>query len=216
MGSQSTIRGVVSRHSTVVRQFAPQFAHDRRSRSCTSGPSVFRKFVMTTLELLRESFGAGTIFSPFYTESLFTDIILVAAGDPTLTFKVHRVVLSAASPYLARKIRGYKDTEGPLVLPYIRFNTLKAILDYIYHGRVTIRADDAEDFHSFRRMFEVELGHIDGARAVEGEAQSGPLVQNAPKRNLLLRGDGPIALKKERLEVNRLRGVKATQGTSPI
>ena len=90
---------------------------------------------MTTLELLRESFGAGTIFSPFYTESLFTDIILVAAGDPTLTFKAHRVVLSAASPYLARKIRGYKDSEGPLVLPYIRFNTLKAILDYIYHGR---------------------------------------------------------------------------------
>ena len=90
---------------------------------------------MTTVELCRESFGGGAIFSLFYTESLFTDIKLAAAGDATLTIKAHRVVLSAASPYLARKIRSYKGDEGPLVLPYIRFNTLKAILDYLYHGR---------------------------------------------------------------------------------
>ena len=172
--------------------------------------------VMTTVELRRESFGAGAVFSRFYTESLFTDIKLAAAGDPTLTIKAHRVVLSAASPYLARKIRSYKDDEGPLVLPYIGFNLLKQILDYLYHGRVTIRAEEVEDFHSFRRMFEVQLGPVDGTRAGEEEAQSGSQVQNARKRSLLLRGDGPIALKKERLEVNRLRGVGATRGPSPI
>lgn len=150
------------------------------------------QIIMGTVEIRRESCGPASMFSQFYTDGSYTDMKIAAAGDTTLTIRAHKVVLAAASPYLARKIKSHKGDEGPIVLNYINFNMLKAIIDYLYHGRVVIRADEVEDFHSFRRMFEVELGPVDGAR--EGEGQGSSQASNIRKRNLLLRGDG-VSLK---------------------
>ena len=158
-----------------------------------SFPVVFPRFtpsgsdIMGTVEICRRDPPASQ-FSTFYTDSSYTDIKIAAAGDTTLTIRAHKVVLAAASPYLARKIKSFKGDEGPLVLNYINFNMLKAIIDYLYHGRVVVRADEVEDFHSFRRMFEVDLGPADGDR--EGEGQGSSQASNIRKRNLLLRGDG--------------------------
>ena len=144
---------------------------------------------MGTIEIRREWFGPASVFSTFYIDSSYTDIRVAAATDTTLTIRAHKVVLSAASPYLARKIKSYKGDEGPLVLNIINFNMLKAIIDYLYHGRVVIRADEVEDFHSFRRMFEIELDPTDGGER-EGDGQGSSQASSIRKRNLLLRGHG--------------------------
>ena len=143
---------------------------------------------MGTVEISRDWFGPASVFKAFYTDGVFTDIKIAAAGDSTLTIRAHKVVLAAASPFFAGKMKSYKADEGPLVLNYINFNMLKAIIDFVYHGRVVIRSDEVEDFHSFRRMFEVELGPGDGAK--EGEDEGSSQASNIRKRNLLLRGDG--------------------------
>ena len=141
---------------------------------------------METREIRREWFGPATMFSALYQEAAYADVKIAAAGDNTLTIRAHRVVLAAASPFFAKKMKSYKADEGPLVLSYINFNMLKAIIDYLYHGKVVVRADEVEDFHSFRRMFEIELDPADREREGQGASQA----SNIRKRNLLLRGDG--------------------------
>ncbi|CAH0750054.1 unnamed protein product [Diatraea saccharalis] len=88
-----------------------------------------------------KSFG-NNIFeglSSFQQKEEFVDLTLAADGH---FVKVHQMVLSLASPYLKELIKSAPCPHPILFLNQISYQTLCAILEYIYSGEVIVNKND--------------------------------------------------------------------------
>jgi len=73
-----------------------------------------------------------------------TDVTIYSGNK---TFKAHRVVLSASSPYFEKMFDGLAAWQYPVVIPnHLKPTTIQSILEYIYSGKVTIENTRLEEF----------------------------------------------------------------------
>ena len=93
-------------------------------------------------------------------ENLLCDAVLQSADGKT--FPVHRNVLAAASTYFkAMFCRGFKETEAkkesPIVLHSIKSVGLKAALDFVYSGELTVGEECIFDVLAAAHIFELPV-----------------------------------------------------------
>jgi len=74
---------------------------------------------------------------------ILVDVILAAEGN---FIKVHRLVLSACSQYFEDLLNQQPDKQAIIFLKDVRYNDLKALVDYMYKGEVNVAEDQLSAF----------------------------------------------------------------------
>ena len=102
----------------------------------------------------------------------FTDVTLVS-GEGKF-HKAHKIILSSGSSLLMNILQNAKHPQPLIFLKGIKDHNLKAILDYIYLGEVTIHHDDITDFFAEAQDYQLK-GMADIIDEMKGEAiNNGP------------------------------------------
>eukprot|EP00091_Calanus_sinicus_P014399 TRINITY_DN3191_c0_g1_i2.p1 TRINITY_DN3191_c0_g1~~TRINITY_DN3191_c0_g1_i2.p1 ORF type:complete len:146 (-),score=35.06 TRINITY_DN3191_c0_g1_i2:483-920(-) len=70
--------------------------------------------------------------------------VTLACEDETLD--VHKVVMSASSPFFRKVLLRSKQTHPYIYMKGIKFEFLKIIVDFVYNGEAFIAADDLDSF----------------------------------------------------------------------
>ena len=87
----------------------------------------------------------------------FTDVTLVCMdGTELKSLKVHRVVLAACSPKLA-KLFEENEENHPLEFEGIQYKDLKCVIDFMYAGQTVVPIDREKHFLSIAKCFGVEV-----------------------------------------------------------
>ncbi|GLH11902.1 Longitudinals lacking protein, isoforms H/M/V [Gryllus bimaculatus] len=79
-----------------------------------------------------------TVFESLLESGTLVDCSLAAEGQ---FLKAHKVVLSACSPYFELLFSEHKEKHPILILKDVKFQELKALMDYMYRGEVNIPQD---------------------------------------------------------------------------
>ena len=108
--------------------------------SLTLSFKFFQSHISTTID---ESF----IFSNF------TDVTLVSDDDKHIP--AHKLVLSACSPVLSKLFLSHPNHEPFIYFQSVKHEQLKALLDFIYLGRVSINQDMLEDLLEFAEDLQI-------------------------------------------------------------
>ena len=79
-----------------------------------------------------------------------TDVTLVTGDEKT--FRAHKVILSAASPILKRMLR---KNVNAIYMWNINYSTMKALIKYIYCGKVALEKEDIEMFDNVSQKLQI-------------------------------------------------------------
>jgi len=92
-------------------------------------------------------------------ETAFCDITLVAEGQP---IQAHKLVLIACSEYFKVLLTPLKEGQHPLIiLEGVNFAELKALLDYMYYGEVSVSKSDLPSLIKSSKTLKVKsLGEV--------------------------------------------------------
>ncbi|XP_063972312.1 zinc finger protein 260-like [Diachasmimorpha longicaudata] len=90
----------------------------------------------------------------------YADVILCCTGGQR--FSAHRLVLSAASPYLQRVLSAHGNTAClyepiTVILPDVEGNDLAAVLGFIYTGYTAVSGDRLEAFSSTAEALNIKI-----------------------------------------------------------
>ncbi|XP_015126839.1 zinc finger protein 300 [Diachasma alloeum] len=90
----------------------------------------------------------------------YADVILCCTGGQK--FSAHRLVLSAASPYLERVLSAHENTTClyepiTVILPDLEGNDLAAVLGFIYTGYTAVSGDRLEAFSSTAQFLNIKI-----------------------------------------------------------
>uniref|UniRef100_A0A1A9ZCF5 Kelch-like protein diablo n=1 Tax=Glossina pallidipes TaxID=7398 RepID=A0A1A9ZCF5_GLOPL len=85
----------------------------------------------------------------------YCDFFLEVGGE---IIHAHRVALGIASPYFAAMFKNNmkEKLEGSVKLEQEDLNAVKAIIDYIYSGKITITEENVQEVYSISDYFEIE------------------------------------------------------------
>lgn len=75
----------------------------------------------------------GNFFANLFSSEQFTDVTLCAEKT---SFKCHKAVLSAGSPYLEELLRSTPAEQPIIILAGVKAEDIKIIIDFIYHGEM--------------------------------------------------------------------------------
>lgn len=84
-----------------------------------------------------------SVFDNFLESETLVDCTLAAEGQ---YLKAHKVVLMACSPYLETLLNQHHDKHPILIMKDVKFQELKAMLQYMYRGEVVISPDQIPTF----------------------------------------------------------------------
>ncbi|XP_066903412.1 protein tramtrack, beta isoform-like [Halyomorpha halys] len=84
-----------------------------------------------------------SVFDKLFECESLVDCTLAAEGRQ---LKAHKVVLSACSPYLEELIRNHEDRHPIIIFNNIRYEELKAMLEYMYRGEVNVSQEQLDSF----------------------------------------------------------------------
>ena len=73
----------------------------------------------------------------------FTDVTLACEDQ---SFKAHKVILSACSPFFKRLLTGHPHPQPLLYMRGVKATDMVAIVDFIYHGEANIFREQLENF----------------------------------------------------------------------
>lgn len=79
-----------------------------------------------------------SVFDSLLENEKLVDCTLAAEGK---LLRAHKVVLSACSPYFESLLSRHYDKHPILILKDVKFQELKAMMDYMYRGEVNISQD---------------------------------------------------------------------------
>ena len=82
----------------------------------------------------------------------FTDVTLACEDQ---SFKTHKVILSASSPFFKILLKSHPHPHPLLYLKGIKGSELVAVVDFIYHGEVKISQDQLKSFLALAEEFEL-------------------------------------------------------------
>jgi len=100
-----------------------------------------------------------SVFCNLLTEEQFCDITLAAEGQ---SIQAHKLVLIACSDYFKALLTPLRDGQHPLiVLNGISFSELRALLDYMYYGEVSISKSDLPNLIRSSKSLKIKsLGEV--------------------------------------------------------
>ena len=127
------------------------------------------------------------------------DVTLACEDD---TLDVHKVVLSACSPFFRKVLLKTKQNHPFIYMKGIKFEYLKVIVDFVYNGEAFIAAEDLDQF--LEAAQELQITGL-ASEELEQNKPSEKLVQNRASKNL---STGPAKEKREKLELTEIRTVK--------
>ena len=91
------------------------------------------------------------------TKECFTDVTLVCMdGSELKSLKVHRMILAACSPILA-KLFEENEENHPLEFEGIQYKDLKCVIDFMYAGQTVVPIDRKQHFFSLAKCFRIEV-----------------------------------------------------------
>lgn len=95
-----------------------------------------------------------TSFKTLLENEEFVDISLSAEGS---TLKAHKVVLSASSSYFRDILQSISSWQHPVILLRdVPFSDLQGIVEFIYHGEVSIEQDNLQSFLKTAQVLKVK------------------------------------------------------------
>jgi len=86
-----------------------------------------------------------SVFDSLFQREMLVDVVLAAEGR---SIKVHRLVLCACSQYFEDLLNQQVDKQTIVFLKDVRYNDLKALVDYMYKGEVNVAQDQLGAFLS--------------------------------------------------------------------
>ncbi|XP_052122625.1 longitudinals lacking protein, isoforms H/M/V-like isoform X6 [Frankliniella occidentalis] len=84
-----------------------------------------------------------SVFDTLLEGEILVDCTLAAEGK---FLRAHKVVLSACSPFFSDLLRQHYEQHPILIMKDVKFDQLKAMLDYMYRGEVKISQDQLGTF----------------------------------------------------------------------
>ncbi|KAK3915467.1 Longitudinals lacking protein, isoforms H/M/V [Frankliniella fusca] len=84
-----------------------------------------------------------SVFDTLLEAEILVDCTLAAEGK---FLRAHKVVLSACSPFFSDLLRQHYEQHPILIMKDVKFDQLKAMLDYMYRGEVKISQDQLGTF----------------------------------------------------------------------
>ena len=91
----------------------------------------------------------------------FSDITLVCEDDTQVY--AHRVILSACSPFFMKLLKKNAHPNPIIYMRGLRTNELNALVDFIYHGEVSIYQEHLDDF--LKLAEEMQLKGLSGGNS---------------------------------------------------
>jgi len=85
-------------------------------------------------------------FQDLREEKDFLDVTLACDGEKQI--KVHKVILSACSPFFRSVLRKNPHDHPLLYLKGVKYNELQSILNFMYYGEVNVAHEDLNGFLS--------------------------------------------------------------------
>ena len=116
----------------------------------------------------------ATSFGDLRDEEEFLDVTLACDEDKQVM--AHKVIISACSPYFKSMLVKQRSALHPvLIMPdTVRFEDVLSLLDFMYHGEVSVPSDDLDIFLNTAKQFKV--------RGLADERHpSQPRIRNAPR-----------------------------------
>ena len=114
-------------------------------------------------------------------ESEFCDITL--ASD-TEQVSAHKVILSASSPFFKTVLRRNNHQHPLIYLRGVAFPDLEAVINFIYHGEVSVAQEDLNSFLQLAEDLQIKGLHQDQARPGDGPAANTSAGQTKTKPKL--------------------------------
>ena len=122
----------------------------------------------------------ATSFKDLREEDEFLDVTLACDEDKQVL--AHKVIISACSPYFKSMLVKQRSAQHPvLIMPdTVRFEDVVNILDFMYHGEVSVPSDDLNMFLSTAKQFKVRGLAEDETPRMRNVAR--PSFSSGPKR----------------------------------
>ncbi|PSN35576.1 hypothetical protein C0J52_22238 [Blattella germanica] len=129
-------------YAHIRNNFSPEFRSLGTSPSIVQPIPAIRKAMGSEQQFcLKWNNHQSTIVAGFDTlleSGTLVDCTLAAEGQ---YLKAHKVVLSACSPYFELLLSQHDEKHPIVILKDVKFQELKAMVDYMYHGEVNISQD---------------------------------------------------------------------------
>ena len=93
----------------------------------------------------------------------FTDVTLACEDGQQV--EAHKVILSTSSPFFLGLLQRTQHPHPVIYMRCLSYVTLVALLDFIYHGEVSLEVEELEEF--------LKLGHELKLVGLQGQAESG-------------------------------------------
>ena len=115
----------------------------------------------------------ATSFHDLRSNEEFLDVTL--AIDQDHQCQAHKVILSASSPYFRSVLRRNQTAPNPvLIMPAnVRYNDLRALLDFVYQGEVKIPTNELEEFLALAKLLKIK----GLTEKTEDEANKKPIIK---------------------------------------
>lgn len=111
-------------------------------------------------------------FDSLLEKEIFVDCTLAAEGK---YLRAHKIILSACSPYFESLLRLQYDKHPVFILKDVKYQELKAIMNYMYRGQVNIRFDQVEAFLKAAEMLQIRGLSNSGTNKENQRVTSSPL-----------------------------------------
>jgi len=93
--------------------------------------------------------------SGFEDRNFLQDVTLV--GDDQLSFKAHRLILSACSPILKDILKHVNENETKIFFTGINHDILKSLLKYMYHGETILEKVHINQFLNIAKELKLDV-----------------------------------------------------------
>ena len=103
-------------------------------------------------------------------ESEFCDITLASDTDQV---SAHKVILSASSPFFKTVLRRNNHQHPLIYLRGVAFSDLEAVINFIYHGEVSVAQEDLNSFLQLAEDLQIKGLHQDQVNPGDGPASAG-------------------------------------------
>ena len=114
-------------------------------------------------------------FSSLRDEDEFLDVTL--ACDEDRHIQAHKVIISACSPFFKSMLLKQRSAQHPvLIMPdSVRFEDLISMIDFMYHGEVSVPSDELNTFLSAAKQFKIKGLAEENAHAPRMRNQNRPM-----------------------------------------
>ena len=119
-------------------------------------------------------------YSQLRNEKSFTDVTLVSEDHQLVS--AHKVVLSTCSEYFKNILKQNLNGNVLLCLEGVSLEDLNNILDYVYHGELTIIQEDIERFLQLAKRFKIDGMGTDEVQSDQSSHQLDNQIFIASKR----------------------------------